>query len=101
MTPATLRTWHALAEIFTRPLFPRMRLERVLPVRFEKLDQLDPLLIGKTRTHSNVLQLALIVKKSEQQRSDSIPIALLVPTKPSHDAITLALMLDLEHHAFV
>src|SRR5690349_13619619 len=54
MTPATLRARHALTEIVTRPLFPRMRFERVLAIRFKKLDQFDSFLIGKTRTHANV-----------------------------------------------
>src|SRR6185369_16035984 len=57
-TPATLCTGYPFRKIITRPFFPRMIGERVLPVRLQKLHQLDALLIGKTRAHTNVLQVA-------------------------------------------
>ena len=53
--PATLRTRNTMAKIVTRPLFPRMIRERVFTIRREKLNELKPLLIGKTRAHTNVL----------------------------------------------
>src|SRR6185369_13750457 len=85
-TPATLRARYPFRKIITRPFFPRMIGERVLPVRLQKLHQLDALLIGKTRAHTNVLQVARVVVESQQQRSDTIAVTLFVPAETSHDA---------------
>src|SRR5215213_8803031 len=60
--PTTLRTGNP--EIVTRPFLPRMFRERVFAVRLQKLHQIDTLLIRKTRTHTDVLQVTRVVKKS-------------------------------------
>ena len=64
--PTTLRTRNTVREIVTRPFFPWMIRERVFAIRVEKLNELETLLIGKTRAHTNVLQVARVVKQSQQ-----------------------------------
>src|SRR5579859_6937144 len=74
--------------------------ERILPVGCEELRQFPALGRGETSTYANVLQGSLIIEQSEQQRTD-VPLAGFVPAEPSHDAITITLVFDLEHHPLI
>jgi hypothetical protein len=47
------------------------------------------------------LERAGIIVKAEQERAHRGVRAFLVPAKSCHDTIAFALVLDLEHHAFV
>jgi hypothetical protein len=58
----------------------------------------------KSRAHAHTRRRVATpraVKQAEQKRADRGAVASFVPSKPSHDAIAVALMLDLEHHALV
>ena len=91
LTPATLHARHAPAKVNTRVLFPRMRLQCVLAVRFQELNQLEAFLIGKTRTrrrggvcpHRQTVP-AITIRP--------IAVAFLVPAKAGDNAITIALV---------
>src|SRR2546423_15012005 len=67
--PPTLRAGHpmrhAVTVLYARPVTPRVILERVLPIRLEKLHQLSPLLIGEARADADVLEVSLIVVQPE------------------------------------
>jgi hypothetical protein len=78
-----------------------MVLQGSLAVGREKLDELDAPVVGEARANTDVVKLARLVEQAQEQRSDAIVIALLVPTKPGHDAVAVSLVLHLEHHAFV
>ena len=56
---------------------------------------------GEARADSDVLQGTSIVIQAEQQRADQSTLAFLVPAESGNDAVTVALMFHLEHHAFV
>src|SRR6266849_9263306 len=75
--------------------------ESVAAIRSQKLHQFLALGLGEARAYPHVLQRARIVIQAEQKRADRRAIASFVPSKAGHDAIAVALMLDLEHHALV
>ena len=75
--------------------------ERVLAIGREEFYQLPALLVREARADADMLQRARIVEKAEQQRADSRALAFLVPSKPGDDAVAIALVFDLEHHALV
>src|SRR5882762_5156207 len=75
--------------------------ERVTPIGRQKFYQLLPFGLREARAYSHVLQRARIVIQAEQKRTHCRSLASFVPSKAGHDAIAVALMLDLEHHAFV
>src|SRR5579883_797192 len=99
--PAALRAGHAAARIGPGPRSPRMIFERVLPIRFQKLHQLQAHLIAEAGAHADVLQRAGIVVQTEQQRADAARLAFFVPAETGGDAIAIALVLDLQHDALV
>ena len=78
-----------------------MAVERVLAIRREKLHELAPLLVGEARADADVLQVAGVVVETEQQRADGVSLAALVPAEAGDDAVAVALVLHLEHHALV
>src|SRR5438477_13160390 len=84
-----------------RPFPPWMLDQRVLPIRRQIFRQFPSLLFRETGADADVLQVSGIVKKPKQQRSYGRALAILVPSKPGHDAIAIPLMLDLEHDALV
>ena len=75
--------------------------ESVAPIWRQKFYQFLAFGFGEARAYADVLQRARIVKEAEQERSDRGAVASFVPSKAGHDAIAVALMLDLEHHALV
>src|SRR5262245_12219830 len=75
--------------------------ECVFTIRFKELCQLLALRCAKARTHTDVLQLALVIEETEQQRSNQTPVTLFVPAKPGDNAVAIAFMLYLEHKTFV
>src|SRR5277367_3384668 len=48
-----------------------------------------------------MLERASAVEQAEQERADGAAIALLMPSKAGDNTVTIALMLDFEHHALV
>ena len=105
LAPAALAARHALPgrhpPVLLRPRFPRMIGERVLAIGREKLHELAALLCGEARADADVLQRAGIVEETEQQRADCGALAFLVPAEAGDDAVAIALVLHLEHHALV
>jgi hypothetical protein len=83
------------------PISPRVLGERVLAIGSEKFHQLSPLHVGEAGANAYVLQRARVVEQTEQERADQILVALLVPTKASHHAVTVAFVLYLQHHPLV
>src|SRR6202022_2976396 len=75
--------------------------ESVVTIGSQKSHQFLTFSLREARTHADVLQRPGAVKQAEQKRSDRRAVASFVPSKASHDAIAVALMLDLEHHALV
>src|SRR5271170_7211729 len=75
--------------------------ESVVTIGIQKSHQFLALDLREARAHADMLQRARIVEQTEQQRTDSRAGASFVPSKSRHDAIAVALMLDLEHHALV
>src|ERR1700687_1407806 len=75
--------------------------ESVVTIGSQKSHQFLTFSLREARTHADVLQRPGAVKQAEQKRSDRRAVASFVPSKASHDAIAIALMLDLEHHALV
>src|SRR6478672_7661375 len=83
------------------PRAPRMALERALPIRFEKFHELPALGGGEARADANVLESPVVVEEAEEQRAERDALSVLVPAEACHHAITLALVLHLEHDALV
>src|ERR1700687_4412519 len=75
--------------------------ESVATIGSQKSHQFLTFSLREARAHANVLQRPRAVKQAEQKRADRRAVAPLVPSKASHDAIAVALMLDLEHHALI
>src|SRR6476646_8620471 len=48
-----------------------------------------------------MLQMTGVVVQAEEQRADRALLTALVPAEAGHDAVALALVLDLEHDALV
>src|ERR1700752_1412760 len=80
-TPPALRARNSPSAIHLThgPRFPRMLFQSVLAIRLEKLNQFDPLLVLKTRAHDDVMQKPLVVKQTQQQRTNARAFAFLVP----------------------
>ena len=76
-------------------------LERRHPVGGEILDEFTPLRIREAGTDAHVLQVAGPVMEAEQQRPHRGPIGILMPAKAGNDAVALARVLHLQHHALV
>src|SRR5882724_546800 len=83
------------------PLLPRVIGERILTIGREKFHELSSLRVREARADADMLQRAGIVEEPEQQRANIRAIAFLVPPKPGDDAVAIALVFDLEHHALV
>src|SRR5262245_43675151 len=83
------------------PTPPGMTGQRILAIRGKKRRQFQPLFRCETGAHADVLQCALAVEQSEEQRAYRRTIALLMPAKPGDHAIAFALMFHFEHHALV
>src|SRR4029450_13228115 len=82
-----------------RPRLPRVALQAVDTIRREEVDQLAALCIGEACAHADMLELAGIVEKTEEKRSDGGVLAVLVPAEAGNDAVAFALVLHLEHDA--
>lgn len=67
----------------------------------EEGDEFLAFFFGETGAHADVLQRSRIVVKAEEQRSDGGTLTFPVPAEAGDDAIAVALMFDLEHHALV
>ena len=78
-----------------------MRGKRVPAVWREIFRKFPALLFGEAGADADVLQRPRIVEKAEQQRSDSRALTFLVPPKSGDNAVAIALVLNLEHHALV
>src|SRR5262249_23449252 len=83
------------------PLFPRMIRDRVFAIRREILHQLASFGFRETSANADMLQHAEFVETAKQKGADRVAITFPVPSKAGNDAITIALVLDLEHHALV
>src|SRR5262249_42803043 len=83
------------------PGAPRMTVERVRAIRLQKRDELASLGRCETRADTHVVETPGVVVQTEQQRTDGRVLPILVPAEPGDDAIALALVLHLEHHALV
>src|SRR5205085_897455 len=99
LTPAALAAGDAL--LASRPMFPRMIRERILPIRREILCKFAASDLCKACTNPNVVQRAIVVEQTQKQRAHRLALACLVPAKTANDAIAIPLMLNLEHHALV
>ncbi len=55
---------------------------------------------GKACAHADVLQRSGIIEEAKQQRAD-VALADLVPAETGDDAVTVTLVLDLEHHSLI
>src|SRR5271156_5375814 len=75
--------------------------QSVATIRRQKSYQFLPFGLREARADADVLQLARIVIQAKQKGADRRALASLVPSKAGHDAIAVALMLDLEHDALV
>src|SRR5436305_9662545 len=75
--------------------------ECVFPVRSQEFDKLAALLHREARANPYVLQRPGIVEQAKQKRADKGALAFFMPSKTSNDAIAIALVLHLEHHALV
>src|SRR5579862_6579156 len=73
--------------------------ESVVTIGSQKVHQFVTFGLRETRAHADVLQRPRGVKQTEQKRADRRAVTSSVPSKASHDAIAVAFMLDLEHHA--
>src|SRR5262245_12129703 len=82
-------------------IFPRVSAESVLTVGCKESYQLGSVLFREARADADMLQVAIVVKKAEQERANSRSCAFLVPAKAGNNTIALALVLDLEHHALI
>ena len=83
------------------PELPRVIGERVSAIRRQVLSKFAALILREARADAYVLQHTRIVEEPEQQRSDGHTLASLMPSKTRNDAVAVALVLDLEHHALV
>src|SRR5713226_1047145 len=71
------------------------------PIGSQKTHQFLAFTLREASAHADVLQRTRSVKQAKQKRADRRPVASFVPSKAGHDAIAVARMLDLEHHALV
>src|SRR5687768_4407469 len=85
----------------TGPMLPGVTDDRIFAVGGEEFCELAALLLREARADADVVQRAGFVEKAEQERADSRPLTVLVPSKAGNHAIAVALVLDLEHHAFI
>src|SRR5690242_3729256 len=83
------------------PQLPRVIGERILAVGREEFCELPPLLVRKACADTDMLQRAGTVEEPEQQRPNIRVLAFFVPSKPGDEAVTIALVFYLEHHALV
>jgi len=74
-------------------------LHRVLPQRFEQRHQLLADFHIERRRHADVMEIAMLVIETEQERADAFTLAVLVPPEAGDDAVGGARVLDLEHRA--
>src|ERR1700689_3262795 len=75
--------------------------ESVASIGSQKLHQLLAPGLREARANADVFQRAGIVIQAKQKRAHRSALASFVPSKAGHDAIAVALMLNLEHHALV
>ena len=75
--------------------------ESVAPLWSQKSHKFLSPGLREARANADVLQRAGIVIQAKQKRAHRSALASFVPSKAGHDAIAVALMLDLEHHALV
>ena len=104
--PAALGARHAMLGVtvlscLLGPMFPRVSSKRVLTVRREEFYQFASLLFREARADADVLQRAGVIEKAEQERADHCTLTVLMPAKTGNDTVTVALVLDLEHHALI
>ena len=76
-----------------------MFVEGVVSKRLELLGQLAAAGHGERGRHADVMQATAIVIQPEQQRSDQLVLAVLVPPESGDDAVGGARVLDLDHRA--
>src|SRR6202167_3435569 len=98
MAPSALTSRHPMRRVVRRlrPRLPRMIVERVTTIGIQKFHQFATPGLREARAHPDVLQRPRIVKQAEQKRSHCRALASFVPSKAGHDAVAVALMLDLE-----
>src|ERR1041384_3621466 len=90
--PAALATRDAmLAFIVFGPFLPGMIRQRVLSITREKLDKVFAHLIRKACAHPDMLERTRVVIQPKQQRTDRGVFRVLMPSKASDYAITIAL----------
>src|SRR5207249_4715967 len=80
-----------------RPCPPGMTVERVIAVGGEERHELTPLRRREAGADTDMLQVLLVVVQTEQQRTDSCSVGVLVPAKAGDDAVALAEQVE-EHH---
>src|SRR5207237_5429243 len=90
-----------LVRLRCRPRAPGMPVEAVLAVRGKEIHELAALGRGKARADADVLEVRRVVEEAEEERADRGTVRVLVPAKAGDDAVALALVLHLEHHALV
>ena len=82
-------------------MLPRMIVERVLAIGRENATSSRRFACGEARADADVMERARVVVEAEQQRADRGRLAALVPAEAGDDAVAVALVLHLEHHALV
>ena len=104
--PAAGSPGHALgslraAGVVRRPGRPGMVIEGVFAIRCEEGDEFLAFGQGEAGADSDVLERSGVVIEAKQERADGGSFGVLVPAEAGDDAVAVALMLDLEHGAFV
>ena len=61
------------------PVAPRMSVERILAIRFEKFHELFPLDVREARADADVFEISIVVVEAEQRGADFGFFAGLVP----------------------
>src|SRR5215831_12395119 len=65
LAPTTLTAGHALSIEF-RPALPGMRVERILAIGRQELDQLNPGFVAEARADADMLQLSRVIEQTQK-----------------------------------
>src|SRR5262245_48353437 len=76
-----------------------MAVHRGRTIRRKVVHELPALCVREAGAKPNMLQVAWVIEKAEQKRSDDGVLATFLPAEASDDTVAFALMLHLQHHA--
>ena len=96
--PAALTSWHA-CHLVARPFAPWVAIKGMLAPRGELSHELFSLSHRESRRHAHMVQPALVIVQSEQQRTHELIFSRLVPSKTGDDAVGSARVFDLDHRS--